>query len=106
MRIENHAHYAGLDDAFDIAGMYAEAIARGHVFNDGNKRTALACALAYLREQGITLPASPELEELTVLLAESKGKDAISGKFFGQCLWFVWKKDARAFENSPWPHAQ
>jgi len=84
MRIENHAHYAELDDAFDIAGMYAEAIARGHVFNDGNKRTALACALAYLKEQGIACRASPELEELTVLLAEG----VISGRLFGQSLWF------------------
>ncbi|WP_250464388.1 type II toxin-antitoxin system death-on-curing family toxin [Caballeronia sp. GAFFF2] len=45
-RVENHAHYAGLDDIFGIAAMYAVAIARGHVFNDGNKRTALVCALA------------------------------------------------------------
>jgi death-on-curing protein len=27
-----HAHYAGLDDVFGIAGLYAEAVARGHVF--------------------------------------------------------------------------
>ncbi|WP_254600479.1 Fic family protein [Achromobacter kerstersii] len=49
-RIEMHAHYAGLDDVFGIAGLYAEAVARGHVFNDANKRTALTCAL--------TLPVS------------------------------------------------
>lgn len=39
-RIEMHAHYAGLDDVFGIAGLYAEAVARGHVFNDANKRTS------------------------------------------------------------------
>lgn len=38
-RVENHIQYAGLDDIFDIAAMYAVAIARGHVFNDANKRT-------------------------------------------------------------------
>jgi death-on-curing protein len=40
-RVANHAHYAGLDDVFGIAATYAEAIARGHVFNDANKRTVL-----------------------------------------------------------------
>ncbi|WP_240922320.1 type II toxin-antitoxin system death-on-curing family toxin [Burkholderia cepacia] len=43
-RVENHAHYAGLDDVFGIAATYATAIARGHVFNDANKRTGLTCA--------------------------------------------------------------
>lgn len=68
-RVENHALYAGLDDVFGIAAMYAVALARGHVFNDANKRTALACALAYLKEQGIDIPAHPQLEDLTVDLA-------------------------------------
>ena len=31
-RIENRILYAELDDIFDIAAMYAVAIARGHVF--------------------------------------------------------------------------
>jgi death-on-curing protein len=30
-----------MNDVFDVAAMYAVAIARGHVFNDANKRTAL-----------------------------------------------------------------
>ncbi|WP_350029502.1 type II toxin-antitoxin system death-on-curing family toxin [Caballeronia sp. GAWG2-1] len=51
------------DDIFGIAAMYAVAIARGHVFNDGNKRTALVCALAYLGEQGYDLSATPDIEE-------------------------------------------
>jgi death-on-curing family protein len=37
---KNRILYAELDDIFDIAAMYAVAIARGHVFNDANKRTA------------------------------------------------------------------
>ena len=49
--------------------MYAEAIARGHVFNDGNKRTALACALTYSEAQGQHIPRNALLEEVTVLLA-------------------------------------
>lgn len=81
-RINNHALYAGLNDVFGIAGMYAYAIARGHVFNDANKRTALACALAYLKQQGIDIPTKPELEELTVDLA----KGDLSDEEFGLAL--------------------
>jgi death on curing protein len=70
-RVENHAHYAGLDDVFGIAALYAVAIARGHVFNDGNKRTALVCALAYLDLEGHDLPSTPAIEvELVELMVE------------------------------------
>ncbi|SPB18831.1 putative phage death-on-curing protein [Caballeronia novacaledonica] len=75
-RVENHAYYAGLDDIFGIAAMYAVAIARGHVFNDGNKRTALVCALAFLDLEGYDLPAGPEIEvqlvEIMVEVAQGK----------------------------------
>ena len=50
--------------------MYAEAIARGHVFNDGNKRTALACAITYIEQQDYRVSRDPVLEDATVLLAE------------------------------------
>jgi len=69
-RIENHAAYAGLDDVFGIASMYAVAIAQGHVFTDGNKRTGLTCALAYLEQQGIQIQRTSALEELMVDIAE------------------------------------
>lgn len=68
-RVENHAHYAGLSDALGIAGLYAEAVSRGHVFNDGNKRTALTCALAYLSQQNVHVRQDPILEDATVMLA-------------------------------------
>ncbi|OWY32880.1 type II toxin-antitoxin system death-on-curing family toxin [Herbaspirillum aquaticum] len=69
-RIENHIHYQDLDDVFEIAAMYAVAIARGHVFNDANKRTALVTALTYLALQGIELSREPFLEEIMVWVAE------------------------------------
>ena len=47
-----------------------EALARGHVFNDANKRTALACSLAYLDAQGIRVRADAILEDATVMPAE------------------------------------
>ncbi len=71
-RIDNHAHYAGLDDVFGIAALYAQAIARGHVFNDGNKRTALTCSITYIEKQGLSVRRDPILEDATVLLAEGQ----------------------------------
>jgi death on curing protein len=68
-RIENHAQYAGLSDALGKAGLYAEALARGHVFNYGNKRTALACALHYPAQQNVNVRKDPILEDATVMLA-------------------------------------
>ena len=50
-RVENRLAYGMIDDAFDLAAAYAMAIARGHCFNDGNKRTAFRsmqiCLLAH-----------------------------------------------------------
>lgn len=46
------------------------AIARGHVFNDGNKRTALVSALAYLEAAGIELERTTHLEEVMVDVAQ------------------------------------
>jgi len=71
-RVENRIHYESLDDIFDIAAMYAVAIARGHVFNDANKRTALVTALTYLALQGVELFREPFLEEIMVLVAQGE----------------------------------
>ncbi|MBC2837116.1 type II toxin-antitoxin system death-on-curing family toxin [Paragemmobacter straminiformis] len=39
-RVDNRILYGMIEDAFDLAAAYAIAIAQGHCFNDGNKRTA------------------------------------------------------------------
>jgi death on curing protein len=69
-RVDNRIEYGGLSDALGISGLYAEAIARGHLFNDGNKRTALTCALHYLAQQSVDVRKDPILEEATVMLAD------------------------------------
>lgn len=71
-RVENRVLYQGLDDIFEIAAMYAVAIARGHVFNDANKRTALVTALTYLDLQGVELAREPFLEEVMVWVAQGE----------------------------------
>jgi death on curing protein len=41
-RVETHSFYEGVTDLFAISSIYCTAIAQGHLFNDGNKRTAFA----------------------------------------------------------------
>jgi death-on-curing protein len=69
-RITTRIEYEGLVDVFEIAAMYAVALARGHVFNDANKRTALVTALTYLGYQGCDIQRSDVLEEIMVDVAE------------------------------------
>jgi death on curing protein len=69
-RIENRINYDGLADVFEIAGLYAEAIARGHAFSDANKRTALVSALTYLFLEGYEVRRTQALEEIMVDVAE------------------------------------
>ncbi|GLU32550.1 type II toxin-antitoxin system death-on-curing family toxin [Trinickia caryophylli] len=71
-RIDNWAAYAGLNDVFGIAAMYAVAIARGHIFNDANKRTALVAALTYLKLQDINVERNARLEDDMVHVAEGR----------------------------------
>ncbi|GAB7525308.1 type II toxin-antitoxin system death-on-curing family toxin [Paraburkholderia sp. 2C] len=71
-RIENRRAYENLSDVFEIAGMYAEAIARGHAFSDANKRTGLMSALTYLVLEGFLLQRTQALEDIMVDVAEGK----------------------------------
>jgi len=70
LRVENWSTYGDLNDVFGIAAMYAVAIARGHIFNDGNKRRALVAALTYLKLQDITVTRDASLEDEMVAVAE------------------------------------
>lgn len=56
-RVENLNVYEQEKDLFVLAAAYLLAIARGHGFNDANKRTALMAALTFLSMNGITIKA-------------------------------------------------
>lgn len=88
VRVDNHAHYNGITDVFGIAAMYTVAIARGHVFNDANKRTGLTCALAYLEREGFEIPRTPDLEEAVVGVA----RGAIEHEAFAAYLSTIWEQ--------------
>ena len=59
-------------DLVEIAAAYLFYLCRNHPFIDGNKRTALAACLVFLRLNGITpLPDGPAWERLTMAVASS-----------------------------------
>jgi death-on-curing protein len=49
-----HTYYYGNGDVFDIAAAYAFHIAQAQACFDGNKRTAVAAALAFLTMNGVS----------------------------------------------------
>ncbi len=59
-RVDNRLAYGMVADAFDLAAAYAMAIARGHCFNDGNKRTAHQLMDTCLTLNGIEIAWSAE----------------------------------------------
>lgn len=69
-RIEDHITYDALEDVHEIAALYGIAIAKGHCFNNGNKRTALVSMLTFLLLNNIEIDVSNELiEEVMVEIA-------------------------------------
>jgi death-on-curing protein len=69
-RVVNRILYTQMTDVWETAAMYAVAIARGHVFNDGNKRTAMVSALTYLEMEGFFVRQNRQLEEVMVDVAQ------------------------------------
>lgn len=68
---------------FEMAAAYLFHIARNHPFLDGNKRTALACALAFLRLNDIRIDAGPNaLYDLVIGVAAGKLTKADAAVFF------------------------
>jgi death-on-curing protein len=57
-RVLNMHHYEGVTDIFDLAAVYLVAIARGHIFNDANKRTALFVAQVFLKRNDVQIISS------------------------------------------------
>jgi death-on-curing protein len=68
----NRAAYADVDAA-DLAAAYAFGIARNHPFVDGNKRTALLAAEAFLLDNGFDLVAD-DAETLKAMLDLAAGE--------------------------------
>lgn len=59
-RVDNRLLYGMIEDAFDLAAAYAAAVAQGHCFNDGNKRTAYRTMLVSLTLNDIRIAHDTE----------------------------------------------
>lgn len=71
-RSENRWHYTETPrpDTATLAAAYAYGIARNHLFNDANKRTAWSCCVLFLRLNGTRVQVSaPDAVEAMVALA-------------------------------------
>jgi death-on-curing protein len=70
-------------DLADLAAAYLVGFARTQGFNDGNKRSALACALVFLSINGVELHVPPaELLALTMAVANEKDDEANVAAYF------------------------
>lgn len=66
-------------DLFQMAAAYLFHICQGHAFVDANKRTAYVAAIVFLRLNGISIPASDSLYDLTMAVAQGgKRKEEIA----------------------------
>jgi death on curing protein len=57
-RVHNRLRYGFITDIFDLAACYATFIAKGHCFNDANKRTAVTSLYFVLVTNGIEVDFS------------------------------------------------
>jgi len=75
-RVDNRLAYGMANDIFDLAAAYAVAVARGHCFNDGNKRTAFRVMDACLVLNGITpLWDTEEIGQIIIRCAQGLMED-------------------------------
>lgn len=66
-RVQNRSLYEDVTDVYELAATYWVAIARGHIFVDGNKRTSFFVTMLFLDRNGIeVLDNGTTLEDLTV----------------------------------------
>ncbi len=72
-------------DLADLAGAYLVGFSRSQGFRDGNKRTALAAALVFLRLNNFDLHVPPkELYALTMQVALGEADDRIVSAYLRQ----------------------
>ncbi len=86
-RPQQRWHYDDTADLADLAAAYLVGFARAQGFNDGNKRTGLACALVFLALNGVT-PRMPgaELYAITMAVSTNTAGDAEVAGYFRQHL--------------------
>ncbi len=72
-RVESRLAYGLIADPCDLAAAYAVALATGHCFNDGNKRTAFHALRLCLHLHGLRIThGTEEIGDRIILLAQGR----------------------------------
>lgn len=79
-RIDQQIYYSNIDNLFEISAWYGVALAKGHAFVDGNKRTGLAVMLTFLEIQGVSISTHSGLDDLMVDIVESNDEHELLAK--------------------------
>ena len=84
-RLDNRLAYGMIGEVFDLAA-YAVAIATGHCFNDGNKRTAYETMVVCLELNGVSLRFSAaDVGSMVVAVAQGGvAEDDLAGWLRGK----------------------
>jgi len=88
-RIHHHMHYGNLEqnDLLGIAAKYAAAISQGHIFVDGNKRTAFTSMAVFLEINGLHFAFNEdEVVEKLSQLADKKLSESDFEKWLAEIL--------------------
>ena len=92
-RISQQIYYNQIDNIFEIAAWYGIALAKGHAFVDGNKRTALAVMLTFLEIQGIDIQYDSCFDDLMVDIVESQQDHVVLANLVAEFLCELQTKD-------------
>ena len=80
-RVESRIDYGMITTPTELASWLCIAIARGHVFNDANKRTAFKCMMQCLRLNGIELTyKTHEMGDLIISVARGDTDESMLTK--------------------------
>ena len=86
VRPQNHARYEGADLAHQAA-VLVHGIAEGQVFVDGNKRTATASLLHFLRLNGFDLTCSKQdLADWIIALSGDETAEDLAARIRGALI--------------------
>jgi len=74
-RVDHRLAYGMLGDVCDLAAAYCVAVATGHCFNDGNKRTAFRVMHAVLALNGVRVVwDTEEVGQMVIRVAQGQVK--------------------------------
>lgn len=86
-RIDQQIYYNQIENIYEIAAWYGIALAKGHAFVDGNKRTGLATMLTFLEIQGVDIQYDTGLDDLMVDIVESQEAHEILAEHVAEFLY-------------------